>query len=118
MGMLCLAEFDPSGTKDGNVAGRLQGFVKKVLVRSGYSSRGAPTLMSPVPVAQYAQRPAPAAAPQRRRTQIETVEASATIPDFIERCGLDESSTLFLEGLEEDVLTKVLTEFDPSGTKD
>merc|ERR1719433_1945461 len=37
--MICLTNFDPSGTKDGNIAGRLQGFAKKALAQAGQLAR-------------------------------------------------------------------------------
>jgi len=37
---------------------------------------------------------------------------------FLERCGLDVSAAPVLEALPPDILTTVIHEFDPSGTKD
>merc|ERR1712176_764279 len=47
-----------------------------------------------------------------------TEGSDARISDFIVQCGLDESATSLLQELEADVLEKVLTSFDPTGTKD
>jgi len=40
------------------------------------------------------------------------------VAGFLERCGLDPSAAACLEPLPEDLLARVLSDFDPSGTKD
>merc|ERR1712107_44978 len=40
------------------------------------------------------------------------------IANFLESCGLEPSAGQLLEGLSEEALHMVVTEFDPSGTKD
>lgn len=120
--MMCLVEFDPSGTKDGNVAGRLQGFVKKALARTGHSSSAMSHVSSASPAAYGVDPRAQNVYDNSRSFPKGKGKGkrgiNPAIADFIARCGLDDSATSFLEGLPEDVLDKVLTQFDPSGTKD
>lgn len=142
--MICLTDFDPSGTKDGNIAGRLQGFAKKALAQAGQLARtpgGEPCGASPlgagacagaaaygygagtVPcgagaappdaAAGAARAPAPVALPAGPLPGVGPLVAG-----FLERCGLEASAAAYLEALPEDVLQRVLSDFDPSGTKD
>uniref|UniRef100_A0A7S4VG83 Uncharacterized protein n=1 Tax=Alexandrium monilatum TaxID=311494 RepID=A0A7S4VG83_9DINO len=121
--MICLTDFDPSGTKDGNVAGRLQGFAKKAIAQAGQLARapnGGSDHYGGAGVLHHqdlgssggarAAAPPPAAAP--------SLSSDPLVASFLERCGLDASATSYLGSLPEDVLSRVLSEFDPSGTKD
>jgi len=132
--MICLTEFDPSGTKDGNVAGRLQGFVKRVLARTGEAQPQRMAAVAPPigfggggrPIARVGGPPARiGGAPARVGVQPARVggdggdsQRDADIQNFLLRCGLDETAAPLLEELSEEGLHKVLTNFDPSGTKD
>jgi len=129
--MICLTDFDPSGTKDGNVAGRLQGFAKKALaqasVRSqqnhqqhqvnGYSGVQ-PMFVAPSYQQQQQQQAEMAALDPNEPPKISPLSADPLVAGFLERCNLDWTALSYLETLPEDVLTRVLNEFDPSGTKD
>mmetsp|Transcript_85292 Transcript_85292/g.198294 ORF Transcript_85292/g.198294 Transcript_85292/m.198294 type:complete len:738 (+) Transcript_85292:136-2349(+) len=116
--MICLTDFDPSGTKDGNIAGRLQGFAKKALAQAGQLARapgGDPNVgHAAVAAVQLEASAARFAAPMMKPS----LSSDPLVVGFLERCGLDVSTLSYLESLPEDVLTRVLNEFDPSGTKD
>lgn len=107
---MVLSEFDPSGTKDGNVLGRLQGFLRRVYVRT--SSRERPALQAPTIGAQRT------VVPFSHHALLARVALNPTIVAFLKSCGLDGSAGQLLEGLSEEELQMVLTEFDPRGTKD
>jgi len=127
--MICLTDFDPSGTKDGNVVGRLQGFARKALKQSGFQappptaasvagSFGAPAgghgvFAHPAPLTA-----APVAAAIPTQVSGAVMRGEVDIQGFIERCGLDHNSYAWLASLPEDIVTTVVTEFDPTGTKD
>lgn len=140
--MICLTDFDPSGTKDGNVAGRLQAFVKKAMAQAGQLARapaacpatalasGSHAALAPT-VAGFADAASMRGAPAAGGSFADAAVARAPVPSlkaalscdpqvigFLERCGLDMSTVAFLETLPEDVRAKVMNEFDPTGTKD
>lgn len=114
--MICLTDFDPSGTKDGNIAGRLQGFAKKALAQA---SARVPTGASN---ANYVVNATSYSDVGVARAPVPMLKASLSsdplVMGFLERCGLDMSTVSYLESLPEDVLARVLSDFDPSGTKD
>jgi len=107
-----MAQFDVSGTKDGNILARLQRFANDVASRytGGWSS--APPMLG------YA--PAPPVRPlmQPAVVHYSSPPAVALVSDFVGRLGLDAASASFLQALPEEVRTVVLTSFSPSGTKD
>lgn len=144
--MICLTDFDPSGTKDGNVAGRLQGFVRKAMAQAGHSSRGpggpgaAGTAISggssgygghaahasqPVHTGSYGGHighagPGVDALAGRGpvRPARPGLAADPAVQGFLARCGLDASAVSLLESLSEEGLATAIHDFDPSGTKD
>lgn len=95
--LVVLQKFDPTGTKDGNVAIRLQRFAESVALRheqGGYQPPPPPAPPAPTP-------PAP-----------------PEVLAFIQRCGLDHSSVSFLMKLDPEVRQVVMADFNPGGTKD
>jgi len=132
--MVCLAEFDPSGTKDGNLVGRLQGFVKKAMAQCGHNRRAlgaaaphqgyaagdaAGSFYEPPQQQQWQQPQAPWHQQQQWQPQQQAAApGGASLTGFIERCGLDPSTLPYLESLSPDILSQIISDFDPSGTKD
>lgn len=136
--MVCLTTFDPSGTKDGNISGRLHGFMKKVLHSRGGSSALVAPSVAPSTALQVhlgggavglpVGSPAPSLGgmacagladlgglhPASSFGMGRTPEMEA----FLHRCGLGEDAAQQLEPLPEDILAVVYNNFDPSGTKD
>ncbi|CAE8665993.1 unnamed protein product, partial [Polarella glacialis] len=104
--MVLMTEFDPSGTKDGNIVGRLMGFAKKAMAMA---QAGA----SAYPAAASSQG---GSCPNGDGEQ--SLESEPAVMDFIQRCGLDTSALEILEPLPADVLATVIANFNPSGTKD
>eukprot|EP00440_Ansanella_granifera_P062770 gb/GFBE01068062.1/.p1 GENE.gb/GFBE01068062.1/~~gb/GFBE01068062.1/.p1 ORF type:complete len:580 (+),score=114.61 gb/GFBE01068062.1/:1-1740(+) len=102
--MMLITDFDPSGTKDGNVSGRLMGFAKKAMAMT---RPGAPPTEARPPRGSGDWQRTPA-----------VLDEAAAIDEFIHRCGLDSSAMALLQPLSPDVLALVLNNFDPRGTKD
>mmetsp|Transcript_168756 Transcript_168756/g.542366 ORF Transcript_168756/g.542366 Transcript_168756/m.542366 type:complete len:675 (-) Transcript_168756:31-2055(-) len=128
--MICLTDFDPSGTKDGNVLGRLQGFARKACKQSGFSMP--PQLTSGGGYGGHGgggggggfsqggslALTVPGGPPPSSAAASPELAGSLDLSGFCERCGLDQDSFNWLSSLPEDVLSIVVTEFDPTGTKD
>jgi len=114
--VICLTDFDPSGTKDGNIAGRLQGFSKKALAQANQSLKlggdGMNALHAASGIADAAHMT------HGVHTTKRSLGSDSALRGFLDRCSLDWSAMPFLEGLPQDVLETVVHEFDPSGTKD
>eukprot|EP00928_Gymnodinium_smaydae_P063559 TRINITY_DN47101_c0_g1_i1.p1 TRINITY_DN47101_c0_g1~~TRINITY_DN47101_c0_g1_i1.p1 ORF type:complete len:520 (-),score=65.28 TRINITY_DN47101_c0_g1_i1:99-1475(-) len=113
--VMLLSEFDAAGTKDGNLDGRVRGFLRKVVARTG--PMRAPGGGAPMPTrTPFHQSSEAARAPwhsgQSRGPPNENIE------DFLSRCGLDASAHDLLLSLDAAVLEEVMRSFDPSGTKD
>jgi len=99
--------FNPSGTKDGNVFGRLQAFARSLLQYSPSA-------------AEYRQA---AAVEQRQASPLAAAAPSGqfnlgSAAQYAQSLGLDEFGTSFLTQLPEDVQNTIMAEFDPRGTKD
>eukprot|EP00931_Biecheleriopsis_adriatica_P068347 TRINITY_DN42315_c0_g1_i1.p1 TRINITY_DN42315_c0_g1~~TRINITY_DN42315_c0_g1_i1.p1 ORF type:complete len:550 (+),score=121.19 TRINITY_DN42315_c0_g1_i1:79-1728(+) len=107
--MRVIAEFDPSGTKDGNVDGRLMGFAKKAMAMSQARSDRGSGFGEPAPRGGNGHR--------RAGWQDQGPEPGS-IDEFISRCGLDSSAYDLLEPLSEDARQHIMRHFDPRGTKD
>merc|ERR1712061_490314 len=61
---------------------------------------------------------APVAAAVPTQVSGVVMRGEVDLQGFIDRCGLDHSSYAWLASLPEDIVTTVVTEFDPTGTKD
>jgi len=109
--------FDPSGTKDGNVFGRLQGFAKGIM-QPGQRSQA-----DSIPT--YTQRTwsdadyAPAAFDRQAKTFNMASGSSHIAPsEYIASMGLDERTAALLAELPAQVTEVVVNEFNAQGTKD
>eukprot|EP00930_Biecheleria_cincta_P083448 TRINITY_DN7301_c0_g1_i1.p1 TRINITY_DN7301_c0_g1~~TRINITY_DN7301_c0_g1_i1.p1 ORF type:complete len:879 (+),score=128.89 TRINITY_DN7301_c0_g1_i1:85-2721(+) len=89
-----LSEFDASGSKDGNVSGRLMAYAKHLASRMG-AGQSVNTVAAPVSQPHY-----------------------LSIDEFAASLGLDESMRQFLIMLPSEVMNVVINSFDPSGTVD
>jgi len=114
-----LRSFNPRGTKDGNVFGRLQAFANSMLL--------------PVP-GGFQHQPQVAASPQlgirplwtggpHQQQELAAQELNAGMPhrefsEYAASIGLDDAGARFLEALPPEVRDTVITDFDPRGTKD
>eukprot|EP00927_Polykrikos_kofoidii_P044511 TRINITY_DN38457_c0_g1_i1.p1 TRINITY_DN38457_c0_g1~~TRINITY_DN38457_c0_g1_i1.p1 ORF type:complete len:738 (+),score=112.39 TRINITY_DN38457_c0_g1_i1:110-2323(+) len=137
--MRVMAEFDATGTKDGNVLARLQRFVAAVAERRGLHQ--APILPSPIVntatrsadhgVASAARTPATTIGRGLRRSNTlgslpngsvlggcPGTRSGYAIASFARRFGCDPSQTLFLSRLDEDIQAVLVSSFNPDGTKD
>lgn len=120
-------QFDASGSKDGNVMGRLQGYVRHLLRRNG---QPVPESLGSAPPKDRSHAPqdrsdfggssaAAAAFAQGRQTQaIDAAGAYALLPEFSQRIGLTGAAEEFLHRLPQEVVARVVNGFDPGGTKD
>jgi len=117
--VICMKDFDPSGTKDGNVAGRLQGFARKAVAVArmggavipsgyggGYEQQTVTFAAAPVNMANMAPPPS------------HDLTTDPVVVGFLDRCNLDLSAASMFADLPEDILQQAINEFDPSGTKD
>jgi len=139
--MVVIAEFDPTGSKDGNVAARLQKFISRVSfsgVGSAQAAVGATPVAPPVPAPQPVAGTSRGGAPcsggggsgaggavarpvvMHHTTQrpIGSSGAGGMVTEFAQRLGLDEPTTFFMQSIPEEVQSIVISKFDPSGTKD
>merc|ERR1712232_274301 len=94
-----LTNFDPSGTKDGNVLGRLEGYVRHAKRGSGHSN-GAPLhsmSAAPPPDSYGAQAALPPNVSSKAPLQEVTGDREVDIPTFLARCDLDETAGGLLE---------------------
>lgn len=110
-----IRSFDPRGTKDGNVLGRLQAFARSMLNHPG-------GMVRPVAVAA-APGMEPWAAPHvqqlaRQRQSLAAPSGAPSAAEYAFSIGLDQAGVSFLEGLPEDVRAVVVAAFNPRGTKD
>jgi len=139
-----ISSFNANGTKDGNVWGRLFGFVRSVwsqklgLDHGAFNYvRGLPEevqmeLMTRFPpgqapgnellpqlqtVADEIRRGGvPAAQPALQNAS--TAALTESLEAFAQRCGLDAEAVEFMRALSEEVQAAVVSDFDPAGTKD
>lgn len=102
--MKVLAEFDASGSKDGNASARMMGFAQHLATRGSVlgGSYASPATQ---------QR----SAPQRQSLPKADV---AAVQEFVQTLGLDNAAFVFLQQLPGDFMNTVMNSFDPSGTKD
>eukprot|EP00927_Polykrikos_kofoidii_P057311 TRINITY_DN51431_c0_g1_i1.p1 TRINITY_DN51431_c0_g1~~TRINITY_DN51431_c0_g1_i1.p1 ORF type:complete len:619 (+),score=130.06 TRINITY_DN51431_c0_g1_i1:134-1990(+) len=128
-------EFDPSGTKDGNVWGRLVAFAHRVARRVGCSPqvvsqlqilrdaargvvpsqpRGGFVMMGPPSISM----PSPLGHAGPYSTGHGARGTQPSLQAFAAHWGLDESMVNFLEALPSKVSSAVLTNFDGTATKD
>merc|ERR1712050_583746 len=103
------------------MGGRLQGYVRHAQRGSGQPN-GAPkrTMSAAPPPVSYGVQRAPAPVVSSSKVPLQQLEGNrdVDIAAFLARCDLDESAWSLLEEQSEAELEKVMTEFDPSGTKD
>jgi len=115
-----ISNFNASGSKDGNVLGRLQGYVRHTMRRSG---------MAPPESLGLAAKDRPEYAAGAVHTFLAPGAGGAiglsqvgggcpALPEFSRRVGLTAAAEQFLARLPQEVLASVLSGFDPSGTKD
>lgn len=120
--------FDASGSKDGNVMGRLQGYARHLLRRSGHPI---PHSLAPAQLDQGAAAGYPSAAPVVQGSTIGAApmamgsDASGfsrgpvpALAEFSHRIGLTPEAQTFISSLPSDVQNQIIRGFDPSGTKD
>mmetsp|Transcript_15946 Transcript_15946/g.34509 ORF Transcript_15946/g.34509 Transcript_15946/m.34509 type:complete len:597 (-) Transcript_15946:118-1908(-) len=114
--IICITDFDPSGTKDGNVMGRLQGFAKKATKQasSRYGST-APEYGGCAP--RFSQHQPSFGGGGCGGGGLAQMPGESLI-SFCERCNLAQDSLQWLASLPQDIMSTVIAEFDPSGTKD
>eukprot|EP00933_Yihiella_yeosuensis_P033961 TRINITY_DN2754_c0_g4_i1.p1 TRINITY_DN2754_c0_g4~~TRINITY_DN2754_c0_g4_i1.p1 ORF type:complete len:576 (-),score=75.56 TRINITY_DN2754_c0_g4_i1:93-1820(-) len=111
---IIFTEFDPTGCRDGNVAARLRGYLKKVEVqmeRELGDSVGSASWYQAPPTRTSSGGSASSRQPDRATRN--------AIRNFVRQQELDDSCRSLLESVHDpDVLATVLEEFDPRGTKD
>lgn len=95
-----ITKFNPRGTKDGNVLGRLMGFAKS-LGAPNTGNRGGHGHGREAPVAVS-----------------ETPRDFQSLDDFIQTYNLNDEAAEFLEKLQPEVLDNVVSSFDPGHSKD
>uniref|UniRef100_A0A7S4R8T6 Uncharacterized protein n=1 Tax=Alexandrium monilatum TaxID=311494 RepID=A0A7S4R8T6_9DINO len=118
-----MAQFDVSGTKDGNILARLQRFATDVANRFGCcggKGGGQPAMAyTPAPAPVYSPpAPAPVYVPQPVARDYAEHQPQAALSEFVNRMGLDAASASFLQSLPDDVRSVVVSSFNPAGTKD
>mmetsp|Transcript_31680 Transcript_31680/g.98628 ORF Transcript_31680/g.98628 Transcript_31680/m.98628 type:complete len:622 (+) Transcript_31680:71-1936(+) len=114
---IVMVKFDPSRTKDGNIAARLESFARSVASsphpqpwQPSYAPPAQPAYTPPVqPVAAQVAYAAPAEAPKGNQ---------AALHDFAQRWGLNAQATAFIRALPEAVSSVVVASFNANGTKD
>jgi len=110
--VICMKDFDPSGTKDGNVAGRLQGFARKAVAVARMGGAVIPSNLDQRFTVANTPRQAALPPPAHDLSKDPAVVA------FLERCNLDITAASIFADLPEDILQQAMNEFDPTGTKD
>jgi len=138
-----LASFNANGTKDGNVWGRLFGFVRSVWAQKLGVDAPAFTYLRGLPedvqmavmgkihhlgegdaltqvkaLAEEASNAPEEPWVDRTLEELGSVEGGDSVEAFVLRCGLDGEAVEFLRGLEEEVRIAVISDFNPGGTKD
>jgi len=119
-----IRNFNPRGTKDGNVFGRLQAFARSML--QPMPGRPAPVAAWPcaaeaAPLQPPEQAMQPQPQPQLQVPEQQHFAAAAPLADvsqYAQAIGLDETGAHFLAALPQDVRDTIVAEFDPRGTKD
>mmetsp|Transcript_31713 Transcript_31713/g.61297 ORF Transcript_31713/g.61297 Transcript_31713/m.61297 type:complete len:624 (+) Transcript_31713:102-1973(+) len=109
-----LRSFNPRGTKDGNVFGRLQAFANSMLLPVPGSFQHQPQVAASP---QLGIRP-PLWTGQHQQQELNAVTPHKEFSEYAASIGLDESGAYFLEALPPEVRDTVITDFDPRGTKD
>jgi len=110
-----MMKFDPSLSKDGNIAARLEGFARSVAARGAYGKGGAGdaggrSKGGPPPWQHKAPNPSPQ----------QSFGGGARYPlrAFVERWNLNAEASEFIGALPEDVILAVCQSFTATGTKD
>lgn len=115
-----LRSFNPRGTKDGNVFGRLQAFANSMLLPVPGGFQHQPQVVASP---QLGIRPPLWTGGLHQQQELAAKEFSAVTPhqefsDYAVSIGLDDAGARFLEALPPEVRDTVITDFDPRGTKD
>lgn len=127
--MKVMADFDASGSKDGNVSARLMGFANFVNSRhAGGSSHPAVPSAPPRTYSSPDSRSegsrlrsvftSIAPAPQSFRPPSRTNLSYGSLDEFVRRWNLDQRAAAFMQALNDDLRRRVLESFDASATKD
>ena len=120
-----LRGFNPGGSKDGNVWGRLQAFARSMLGGRGFGPSAPSVGQPPLPVPQpWAPQPLQPLQPLQQPWARQPVLAApspqldAALQAYASRIGLDDHGLQLLGALPAEVCRVVMESFDPSGTKD
>jgi len=113
-----IKSFDPSGTKDGNVLGRLRAFARSMMnsPASGGRSQSAPPTLSRRAQQEAAVHDKPYT--NSREWSDPEPELDESVSVYARRIGLDDAGASLLLSLPLEVRRVIMTEFDPRGTKD
>lgn len=110
-----IRNFNPRGTKDGNVFGRLQAFAKSMLqTPPGRHTLGSGNVW--LTAAENDNHMGHTVAPQDHCELGHS--AHRELRQYASSIGLDEAGAHFLEALSQDVRDTIISDFDPRGTKD
>lgn len=111
-----IRDFNPRGTKDGNVFGRLQAFARSV----SYSVASSPGLDGRPALAAHSASRADTwpSSTARAGSYRHGAARNSPVSEYAQRIGLDDAGAWLVGELPEDVQHTVMLEFNPSGTKD